>query len=299
MNKPSYIQTFEKGLLAKKTDEIFELLKECTLCPHKCVIDRTKGVQGICRSCQLPIVSSHQSHFGEESCLVGRAGSGTIFFTNCNLSCIFCQNFDISHYGNGREVSYEDLAEMMLLLQSRKSHNINLVTPTHMIYAILRALLIAIPRGLEIPLVYNCGGYEEVQTIKLLNGIIDIYMPDLKYMNSTVAENLSGAKNYRDIVINAIKEMHQQVGDLQVDDKGIAYRGLIVRHLVLPNNIAATDRVIDFIASLSKNTYINIMDQYRPTFRSRECFDMRRRITIQEYDDAVGRALKAGLSRIN
>lgn len=247
----------------------------------------------------MPIVSSCNAHFGEESPLVGRHGSGTIFLTNCNLSCIFCQNYDISHLGRGEEVSYRDLASMMLKLQSSGCHNINFVTPTHMVSAILKALLIAIPEGLHIPLVYNSGGYDSVETLELLDGIIDIYMPDFKYMDPDNAEELSGARDYPEVATAALREMHSQVGDLELDKNGTALRGLLIRHLVLPNNLASTDRVISFIAQLSKNTYLNIMDQYRPEYRARECPDIRRRITLQEYDDAINQALQAGLNRID
>jgi len=187
----------------------------------------------------------------------------------------------------------------MMILQSRGCHNINLVTPTHMISAIVQALLIAIPEGLNIPLVYNSGGYDAVETLQLLDGIIDIYMPDFKYMNGDVAQELSGAQDYPQVAMAAVTEMFRQVGDLEMDEKGTASRGLLIRHLVLPNNLAATDRVISFVGSLSKNTYINIMDQYRPEYRARECFDLRRRITLDEYDGAIHQAHQAGLSRID
>lgn len=296
---PPYIKLYEDGTLKKRAERFLSMLQKCTLCPHRCGVDRTESTSGRCRSGVMPIVSSFNAHFGEESPLVGRHGSGTIFFTNCNLSCIFCQNYDISHLGRGEEVSYRDLASMMLKLQSSGCHNINFVTPTHMVSAILRALLIAIPEGLHIPLVYNSGGYDSVETLELLDDIIDIYMPDFKYMDSDNAEELSGARDYPEVAMAALREMHIQVGDLEVDNNGIALRGLLIRHLVLPNNLASTDRVISFIAQLSKKSYINIMDQYRPEYRARECPDIRRRITLQEYDDAINQALQAGLSRID
>ena len=296
---PPYIKLYEDGTLKKRAERVLSMLQNCTLCPHRCGVDRTESESGRCRSGIMPIVSSFNAHFGEESPLVGRHGSGTIFFTNCNLSCIFCQNYDISHLGRGEEVSYRDLASMMLKLQSSGCHNINFVTPTHMVSAILMALLIAIPEGLHIPLVYNSGGYDSAETLELLDDIIDIYMPDFKYMDSDNAEELSGARDYPEVAMAALREMHIQVGDLEVDNRGIALRGLLIRHLVLPNNLASTDRVISFIAQLSKNSYINIMDQYRPEYRARECPDIRRRITLQEYDDAINQALQAGLSRID
>jgi putative pyruvate formate lyase activating enzyme len=247
----------------------------------------------------LPIVSSFSPHFGEESCLVGRYGSGTIFMTHCNLFCIFCQNYDISHLGRGEEVPYEELAGMMLALQSRGCHNINIVTPTHMVYAVVRALLVAVPRGLAIPLVYNSGGYDSMETLRLIEGVFDIYMPDFKYMDPDSAERLSGARDYPRRAIEALREMHRQVGDLETDGRGVARRGLLVRHLVLPNNLAATDRVIAFLASLSQHTYLNLMDQYRPEYRARECADLRRRATIAEFDTTVEWARAAGLTRLD
>ena len=236
---------------------------------------------------------------GEESCLVGRNGSGTIFFTNCNLACVFCQNYDISQLGYGDEVSFERLAEMMLALQKRGCHNINLVTPTHMVYAILEALLLAVPAGLRVPLVYNSGGYDSVETLALLDGVIDTYMPDFKYADDETARNLSGARDYPERAKAALKEMHRQVGDLLIDSRGIAERGLLVRHLVLPNDLAGTGAAMRFLAWLSRDTYVNIMDQYHPEYRANEIFDLRRRATLDEYDAAVRSALDAGLHRLD
>jgi len=295
----SYIQLFENGILQARADELLMAIQKCSICPHGCGTDRTGSGRGKCKSGIKPIVSAFNAHFGEEQCLVGSNGSGTIFFTNCSLSCIFCQNYDISHLGRGEEISYEDLADIMLTLQQRACHNINLVSPTHMIYAIIRALLLAIPRGLKIPLVYNSGGYDSVVTLKKLDGIIDIYMPDMKYMDPEISLELSGAPDYPVRAMEALREMHRQVGDLEINSRGIAERGLLVRHLVLPNNIAATDRVISFIASLSQETYINIMDQYRPEFRAGENFDLKRRITLDEYDQAIKWARSCGLRRID
>lgn len=230
---------------------------------------------------------------------MGRGGSGTIFMTNCNLSCIFCQNYDISHQGRGDEISYRELAREMLTLQSRGCHNINIVSPTHMIYAILRSLLIAIPEGLSLPLVYNSGGYDAADVLEEIEGVFDIYMPDFKYMDQDTGEKLSGAKDYPGAAMKALREMHRQVGDLVLEGSGIARRGLLVRHLVLPNNLAATDRVVAFLAGLSANTYVNIMDQYRPEYHAYEFPGIKRRITLQEYDDAITLARNAGLTRID
>lgn len=229
---------------------------------------------------------------------MGRRGSGTIFFTNCNLSCIFCQNHDISQGGAGREVSFKDLALMMMSLQNEGCHNINFVTPTHMVYAVLKSLCYAVKMGLCIPLVYNSGGYDSVETLKVLEGVFDIYMPDFKYADAEVGFKLSGIERYPEIAKAAITEMHRQVGDLECDKSGIAFRGLIVRHLILPGNLAGTEGVIDFMASLSKNTYFNLMDQYRPEYKARDHRDIGRRLSLVEYDDFVQSAREKGLYRL-
>lgn len=296
---PSYISLFESGELRRRADRAHEIITHCTLCPHECRVDRTTGGRGKCRSGGRPVVSSFHAHMGEESCLVGRNGSGTIFFTNCNLACVFCQNHDISQLGYGDEVSFERLAEMMLALQKRGCHNINFVTPTHMVYAILEALLLAVPAGLRVPLVYNSGGYDSVETLALLDGVIDIYMPDFKYTDDDTACKLSGARDYPERAKAALKEMHRQVGDLVIDARGVAERGLLVRHLVLPNDLAGTGAAMRFLAWLSRDTYVNIMDQYHPEYRANEIFDLRRRATLDEYDAAVQCALYAGLHRLD
>ncbi|HSV95719.1 MAG TPA: radical SAM protein [Spirochaetota bacterium] len=295
----SYIHLYETGRLAEIEAALRERMARCDLCPHRCLADRTAGKTGKCRSGMLPVVSSSHAHFGEESCLVGKRGSGAIFMTHCNLFCIFCQNYDISHLGHGDETTYDEFAGMMLVLQSRECHNINIVTPTHMVYAVIRALLIAVPKGLCVPLVYNSGGYDSADTLRRIEGVFDIYMPDFKYMDADTAKRLSGADDYPLRAMEALREMHRQVGDLEIDGRGIAHRGLLVRHLVLPNNLSATDRVIAFLASLSENTYLNLMDQYRPEYRARECADLRRRATIAEFDEAVEWARRAGLSRLD
>jgi putative pyruvate formate lyase activating enzyme len=296
---PSYHALYSSGKLESITASIESRMSRCSLCPHRCGADRRTSASGRCRSGMFPVVSAIHPHFGEERCLVGRKGSGAIFMTNCNLSCIFCQNYDISHLGRGQELSYRDLAGAMITLQSRGCHNINLVSPTHMIYAILKSLLIAIPEGLSVPLVYNSGGYDATDVLNEIEGVFDIYMPDFKYMDPDIGEMLSGAKDYPSAAMEALREMHRQVGDLILDRHGIALSGLLVRHLVLPNNIAATDRVISFIAGVSKNMYINIMDQYRPEYRAYECAEIKRRVTLQEFDDAIVLARNAGLTRID
>ncbi len=284
----------------ERISKAFEILKNCSLCPRQCHVDRTAKQKGFCKVLLNPFVSSFGPHFGEEAPLVGKHGSGTIFFGYCNLGCIYCQNYSISHLGEGEEISYEDLAGMMIYLQSVGCHNINLVTPTHQVPQILKALYIAREEGLYIPIVYNCGGYESVQTLRLLDGVVDIYMPDFKYANDEYAEKYSKAKNYVSSVKDALKEMHRQVGDLILNDYGIALRGLLVRHLVLPNKISGTEEVVRFIAEeISKNTYINIMNQYRPCYHAYQFEELNRRITRAEFEEAVEIALKAGLKRID
>lgn len=283
-----------------KIEKAFETIKQCSLCPRNCKVDRTSGEKGFCKVLDKPYVSSWGPHFGEEAPLVGRHGSGTIFFGYCNLSCVYCQNWTISHLGEGEEISYQDLAAVMLFLQNSGCHNINLVTPTHQIPQILKAVYIAMQNGLKLPIVYNCGGYEAVETLKILDGVIDIYMPDFKYADSKLAEKYSKVKNYTEVTKQALKEMHRQVGDLVINEDGVALRGLLVRHLVLPNGIAGTEEVVRFIAQeISKNTYINIMDQYRPCWHAEEYPELNRRITRKEFEEALTVAIKYGLTRID
>jgi putative pyruvate formate lyase activating enzyme len=256
------------------------------------------GDRGKCRlGAEIPVASA-TPHFGEEPPLVGVRGSGTIFFSSCNLACVFCQNFEISHSRKGCEVTPRQLARIMLQLQSLGCHNINLVTPTHVIAGIVRALECAVPAGLTIPVVYNCGGYESVETLRLLEGLVDIYMPDIKYSSNAEALRYSGAPEYWERVQNAILEMHRQVGDLKLNPCGIAQRGLIIRHLVMPGGIAGTSRVLDFIAHrVSLSSYVNVMDQYRPCFRAQKIPELCRPITRSEYLEALAIACRDGLSR--
>jgi putative pyruvate formate lyase activating enzyme len=277
-----------------------EILKSCTLCPRNCEVDRTSGELGFCRTGDKPFVSSWNPHFGEEAPLVGRHGSGTIFFSHCNLGCLFCQNWTISHLDEGSIISFEALSNIMLTLQSYGCHNINFVTPTHQVPMILRALEIAIDRGLKVPLVYNCGGYESIETLNILDGIIDIYMPDFKYADPEPAMRYSKAKDYPSVARAAIKEMHRQVGDLVMDSRGIALRGLLVRHLVLPEGLAGTEKIVKFLAEeISADTYTNIMAQYYPCFQADEHPPLDRRITNEEYRRAVKAARDAGLRRLD
>ncbi|MEN2986526.1 MAG: radical SAM protein [Thermodesulfovibrionaceae bacterium] len=284
----------------QKIEQAFDVIKECSLCPRNCKVDRVSGERGFCKVLDKPYVSSWGPHFGEEAPLVGRYGSGTIFFGYCNLACIYCQNWTISHLGEGEEISYKDLAAVMLFLQNSGCHNINLVTPTHQVPQILKSIYIAMQNGLKLPIVYNCGGYEAIETLKILDGVIDIYMPDFKYADSKLAEKYSKVKNYPEVAKQALKEMHRQVGDLVIDENGVAQRGLLIRHLVLPNNIAGTEEVVRFIAEeISKNTYINIMDQYRPCWHADDYPELNRRITKKEFEEAITVALKYGLTRID
>ena len=295
---PLYLEKLNPFELKIRVEKLYELQKECRICPRQCLAKREIGEYGECRSTDEIIISNVGPHFGEESPLVGTNGSGTIFFTNCNLKCEFCQNYDVSQLSSGSAVSINELAEAMLKLQNTGCHNINLVTPTHFTPQIIHALSIAIEKGLEIPLVYNCGGYESVETLKLLTGLVDIFMPDIKYSDSKLAEKYSGVSNYWEVVQMAVKEMHKQVGDLKMSKRGIAQRGLLIRHLVLPNGISGSNKVIDFIAEeISTDTYINIMDQYHPAFRASKHTELNRRITKEELLHVVHYAESKGLHR--
>ncbi len=246
------------------------------------------------------MISSYGPHFGEERPLVGRNGSGTIFLTFCNLKCVFCQNYDISHLGQGDEVSLSKLGEMMLSLWRQGCHNINFVSPSHQAAQIIAALPYAVERGLNVPLVYNCGGYEEISTLRLLDGIFDIYMPDFKYGDSETAQRLSGVPRYVEKAMDALREMYRQVGDLVLDERGIAVKGMLVRHLVLPGGLAGTRRVMQFIAQeISRSTYVNIMEQYRPCFKAGDFPPLNRRITAAEYNEAVAIAREEGITRLD
>jgi putative pyruvate formate lyase activating enzyme len=298
MPHPSYLALHACGKLAQRAQQLNKILEDCTLCPRQCHANRLQGEIGVCRSTAEVIVSSVGAHFGEEPELVGMGGSGTIFFTNCNLWCLFCQNYEISHLKAGRSISIDELARHMLYLQSRGCANINLVTPTHVAPQIVEALVIAAERGLEIPLVYNCGGYESVETLRLLDGIIDIYMPDIKYSNDAHARRYSGVKDYWQYVRPAMKEMHRQVGDLKVNRYGLAERGLLIRHLLLPDDLAGSEAVLRFIAEeISKDSYVNIMDQYRPAFKAHGIPALARKISVQEFQRVIRRARELGLHR--
>lgn len=300
MREPSYIRLYQQGLLAERVQQAVQLLKDCRMCPRQCKVDRLDDKKGLCRTGRKAIVASFHAHHGEEAPLVGKFGSGTIFFSYCNLLCSFCQNYEISHQGEGSEIGPKDLAQIMLTLQQRGCHNINLVTPTHVVPQILEALLSAVENGLSLPLVYNTSGYEALPTLKLLRGIVDIYMPDVKFWDEQWAKRFCNAPDYREKAACALKEMHSQVGDLILDSHGIAERGLLVRHLVMPHGVSGTKEVMEFIAQeISPHTYVNVMDQYRPCGSAYQDDFINRRISGKEYSEALTWAHDAGLKRLD
>jgi putative pyruvate formate lyase activating enzyme len=299
----SYSHLFNSGELAYRVKIAFERLKACDICPRRCNINRLDDVQkGACNTGEHAVVASYGAHFGEERPLVGLYGSGTIFFSWCNMGCVYCQNADISQRGIGKPVSSSELASMMLSLQTQGCHNINLVSPSHVVPQILAAVLIASKAGLNIPLVYNTGGYDAPETLELLDGVIDIYMPDMKYADSYIGKKLSGVPNYPEINQQAVKMMHHQVGDLELNSKEIAQRGLLIRHLVLPNGLSGSKKIFSFIADNFKNTYVNVMNQYRPCYKANQTNnypELSRKTSFLEYQGAVHSALKAGLNRLD
>ena len=299
--EPAYLKLHRSGELKKRGKELWDMMESCSLCPRRCGVNRLTGEEGFCRaSSQLEISSSHQ-HFGEEQPLVGEGGSGTVFFTNCGLRCVFCINWEISHGGQGESASIDDLADMMLRLQKLGCHNINIVTPTHYSPHILLALDIAAAKGLRLPLVYNTCGWELVEVLKKLEGIVDIYLPDFKYADGTMAARYSSdAKTYPEITKRGLLEMHRQVGVAKPAADGLMYRGLMIRHLVMPNRVGGSVEVMQWIAEqLPKDTYVNIMSQYRPMYRASEYPRIARRITREEYAEVVTAAKKAGLTNLD
>jgi len=273
----------------------YKIMESCELCSRRCKVDRLNDEKGFCGTGTKAVVSSVGPHFGEESVLVGNGGSGTIFFSGCNLGCVFCQNYDISQLRRGNEVEIDDLVNMMLQLQVRSCININFVTPTHVTPHIIESIHIARTKGLKIPIVYNCGGYESIEPLRLLAGTIDIYMPDAKYFNPGSSEKYSFAQDYPEVMKSALLEMHRQVGDLEIKD-GAATRGLLVRHLVIPDNVAGSLDIIDFLANeISNNTFVNIMEQYRPTFKARDFPEINRPITHKEFNTVYEYAKELGL----
>jgi putative pyruvate formate lyase activating enzyme len=299
MFEAAYLSLLRSGELEKRVEAAYGRLEACDICPRRCGVNRRAGELGACRTGEQALVSSVGPHFGEESPLIGWGGSGTIFFSWCNLQCQYCQNAAISQLGQGDPVSPEELASSMLSLQRHGCHNVNLVSPSHVVPQILAATLIAAQAGLRLPLVYNTGGYDSLETLALLDGVVDIYMPDVKYAGAAVGERYSRVREYPAINQAAVREMHRQVGDLLVDEQGIALRGLLVRHLVLPEGLAGTSEVVRFLASLSRDTYLNVMDQYRPCYKAGHLPPLDRPITRAEYQEAVRLAQEAGLYRLD
>jgi putative pyruvate formate lyase activating enzyme len=299
--EPAYLALEHNGQLQQREEQLWAFFERCHLCPRECGANRLQGETGFCSATARLKVAGAIPHHGEERPLVGRGGSGTIFFSNCNLLCCFCQNWQINHRGDGSYLDHRDLAETMLELQDRGCHNINLVTPTHVLPNIVKGLRIAIGMGLRLPLVYNTGGYDTLRAVQLLDGIVDIYLPDFKYQDGELAATYSsGAADYPQVAAAAIKEMHRQVGLLRVNERGIAERGLIIRHLVMPNNIAGTDRFVRWVAEeLGPDTYVNIMAQYRPMHRAHEYPKIARRLDSTEWQQAMQWAKEAGLTNLD
>ena len=300
MGEASYLSLYRSGRLKERAEAAHALLSPCRLCPRQCAADRLSGSLGFCGLGRQARVASAAPHFGEERPLVGVHGSGTIFFSGCNLGCLFCQNDELSHAREGRDTGPEELARTMLALQDRGCHNLNLVTPTHLVPQILEALVIASGLGLSLPLVYNCGGYERVETLRLLEGVIDIYMPDFKFWDDAWAKRLCGVPDYRERTSEALREMHRQVGDLEIDAHGLAVRGLLVRHLVMPGGIAGSADIFRFLArTLSRDTYVNVMDQYHPCGKAWKEPLLARSLYREEYQSALREARDAGLRRLD
>ena len=298
---PAYLKLERAGELAEREKQLQAIYGSCRLCPRACGANRRQGEKGVCQATGRLKVSSAHPHYGEERPLVGRGGSGTVFFSHCNLLCVYCQNWEISHRGDGQYIGDEQLGRLMLSLQERGCHNINVVTPTHVVPNIVSGLRHAIRMGLRLPLVYNTGGYDSLEVIRLLEGIVDIYLPDYKYTDPEKAAKYSAeARDYPEVAAAVIEEMHRQVGELTVDERGVALRGLIIRHLVLPEDIAGTEKFVKFVAQrLTRGTYVNIMAQYRPEHRARQYPELSRRVTTAEYQRAVALARQYGLTNLD
>jgi len=298
---PGYVTLLKNGELARRVERAWKHLEDCDLCARYCHVNRLQSTKGaVCRTGERAVVNSVGAHHGEEDALRGTRGSGTIFFSWCNLRCVFCQNWEISQKGIGRETDPAEIATMMLALQREGCHNVNLVTPSHVVAQILAAVRIGAERGLRLPLVYNTGGYDSLEALALLDGVIDIYMPDMKYGDSETAHRYSHVRGYWEANQAAVKEMHRQVGDLVIGADGIARRGLLVRHLVLPGDLANTDKVLGFIAGeISRNTCVNIMRQYHPCYRAWDHPPLDRPITTEKYDRTLAAAARHGLHRLD
>ena len=300
--EPAYLRLHESGELERRVERALALLEDCTVCPRDCHVNRLADKFAVCKTGRYAVVSSCFPHFGEEDCLRGWSGSGTIFFSWCNLRCVFCQNYDISWQGGGRATKPAELAALMLALQERGCHNINFVTPEHVVPQILEALPLAIARGLRLPLVYNTSAYDSLDSIELMDGVVDIYMPDFKFWDPEMARHYAKAPNYPEAARRAIKAMHRQVGPLVFDENGLARRGVLLRHLVMPGGIAGTREIMEWIArELGPDTYVNVMGQYYPAGKvsAKEYVEISRPITSAEYREAVENARAAGLGRLD
>jgi len=300
--QPAYLRLHESGELARRVERALAALANCTLCPRDCHVNRLADKFAVCKTGRYAVVGSHFAHFGEEDCLRGWKGSGTIFFSWCNLRCVFCQNYDISWEGGGQGVRPEELAAMMLRLQEQGCHNINFVTPEHVVPQILEALPLAIEGGLRLPLVYNTSAYDSLESMELMDGVVDIYMPDFKFWDREMARQYSKAPNYPEAARRVIKAMHQQVGDLVLDENSLALRGLIIRHLVMPGGIGGTGEIMEWVArELGPNTYVNVMAQYYPAGKvsDKEYVAINRHITGDEFQEALAAARAAGLWRLD
>lgn len=294
---PAYMELVNTGEIDERIESLFDILTNCDLCPRECEINRLQGKTGYCKADANMMVSMIQPHFWEETPLVGLGGSGAVFLTHCNLRCVYCQNYETSYNEVGLPMTSEQLADNMLYLQRIGCHNINLVTPTHYTPQLVESIAIAARKGLRLPIVYNCSGYESVKTLKLLDGIIDIYMPDFKYGNDETAQLYSNAPDYFEVCSKAITEMHKQVGDLVIK-RDIAYHGLLIRHLILPNDGAGSLKVLEFIANeISRDSYVNIMFQYRPSYHASEFDEINRPPYIEERGNVLDMAIGLGLHR--
>lgn len=297
---PSYLRNLSSVEFSERVNQALDKLESCSICPLNCGVNRLEDKKGVCLTGRYAQISSFGPHHGEEKPLSGWRGSGTIFFSRCNLHCVFCQNADISQEGFGKEVTAEELAEIMLGLQRMGCHNINLVSPSHVVPQILESVFLASQKGLNLPIVYNCGGYDSVKTLKLLDGVIDIYMPDMKYANEMIAKKYSRVPNYPLINQTAVMEMYRQVGDLVVDENGIAVKGLLVRHLIMPNGMSGTEKVIHFLAEkVSRMVYLNLMDQYWPAYQAIRYPEINRRINRSELERAIEIARQMDLQQFS
>ncbi|WP_448584055.1 radical SAM protein [Thermocrinis sp.] len=283
---PSYLNLTDEEW-KDRVERALALLESCRVCPHECKVNRLKDEKGFCNTGRYAIVDSYFPHRGEEKPIRGYRGSGTVFFSYCNMRCIYCQNYQISQLGEGKEVKPDELAQMFLDLQKMGCHNLNLVSPSHVVPQIIEALYMAVKKGFRLPIVYNTSSFDSLESLKLMDGIVDVYLADLKYADSQIGRKYSKVKNYWEVAKEALREMHRQVGDLTLDSNGLAIRGVLVRHLVLPNGLAGTEEVAKFLRSLSLNMAVNVMDQYYPAYKAWDYPELSRRINYREYTQAL------------